>query len=150
MSRTTALILHAAVTAMAMTGGWLIWIVYFAADPAETEFEMLAVQSPWQPWLVTVHVVAAPALVFFVGLIWLSHVWGRIKLGLEGRRAGGQVLAWVFLPMVLAGYLLQVVEAETGRRVLGWAHAAAGVVFVVTYLVHVWRGSEQASPPGDG
>ena len=150
MSRTTAWILHAAVTVMAMTGGWLIWIVYFAADPAETELEMLAVQSPWQPWLVVVHVVAAPVLVFFVGLIWFSHVWGRIKLGLEGRRAGGQVLAWVFVPLVLTGYLFQVVEAETGRRALGWAHAAAGVVFAVTYLVHVRRGGERASPSGDG
>ncbi len=146
MSRTTAWTLHAAVVVMAATGFFLTWIVYFAADPSESELEMFAVQDPWQPWLVAVHVVAAPVLLFITGLIWFTHVWGRVKLGFEDRRTGGLVLAWSLAPMALCGYLLQVFESETARHVLGWIHAAVGIVFAATYLVHVWRSGDRSAP----
>lgn len=150
MSRITAWTLHAAVVVMAATGIYLAWIVYFAADPAESELEMFAVQDPWQPWLVAVHVVAAPVLIFITGLIWFTHVWGRVKLGFEDRRTGGLVLAWSLAPLVGCGYLLQVVEAEATVLVLGWVHAAVGVVFAATYLVHVWRSGDRSTTADDG
>ena len=90
MSRTAAWTLNATVMVMAVTGGFLTWIVFFAPDPVETELEMFAAQDPWQPWLATVHIVIAPLLLFAMGLIWYTHVWGRIKLGYDHRRRVGR------------------------------------------------------------
>ena len=145
MSRTTAWILHLAITAMAATGFWLLWIVFLSSPPEETELEMFAVEHRWQPLLTTIHIVVAPVLVFAVGFIWTEHIWKRIGFKNAQRRNTGIVLVLVFVPLVLGGYCLQVVESETFRSALGWIHAGAGVLFAACYVSHLI-----GRPPRDG
>jgi hypothetical protein len=145
VSKTTAWILHLAVSAMAVTGFWLTWILWFAGPPAETELEMFAVADDWQSWLTAVHIVAGPVLVFAIGFIWHRHVWPRIQFPNARRRRSGVLLLFLFGPLVLGGYALQVVETDAIRDALSWTHAAAGGLFALGYAVHLIL-----RPPPDG
>jgi hypothetical protein len=97
-----------------------------------------AVGHPLQPWALRVHVLAAPALVFAVGMILKDHVLGKLKNGSPpaARRGGSAALA-VFLFLAATGYILQVLVSGTARTWTGWTHAAAGVLFVLAYAAHL-------------
>lgn len=164
MHRATAWTVHLAVLATAVSGGILAWSIYFATedepqariDPEE-EFADLAaefaVQDPWQVWATPAHVLAAPVCLFAVGLIWRAHVWPRIRHGSRPRRRTGLALAALFLPLALAGYLLQVLLAEDARHWTSILHACLGGLFASAYLVHQiprrsrGRSGGDATPP---
>ena len=44
-------------------------------------------EPPWQPAVQHLHVLAAPLLVFALGLIWKAHAWPGVRLRVAARRA---------------------------------------------------------------
>ena len=95
-----------------------------------------AVNHPLQPLVLKVHLVAAPFLVFAVGLVFTQHIWRQFRSGLKrGRRSGtGTILTLV--PMVLSGYLIQTVTAEGWVWWLAMVHLATGTLFVLGFVSH--------------
>jgi hypothetical protein len=92
---------------------------------------------PWQPWVLAAHVLAAPVAVFGLGLLWRSHALGRLQLGeREGRRSGLTILR-VAPPLVVSGYLVQVLTGGPLRKATGWLHAALGVAFALAFVLHL-------------
>ena len=81
MTRLEAWFLH--VATILVGGGGLVyaWMRYFVRpdDP------FAVVNHPWQPDVQHLHVVAAPLLVFALGLIWQSHVRASLRLGILRR-----------------------------------------------------------------
>ncbi len=128
-----------------LTGLVYAWMKYVPgpADP------WAVVGHPWQPAVLKLHILAAPSLVFAVGLIALRHVWPHVRgITRTGRRSGMTVVL-VVLPMVLTGYLIQAVTGEGWLLALGYGHFALGVVYAVGLALHrlmVGRAVAKATP----
>lgn len=142
MSRTAAWLVHGSV--FLAGGGGLVygWMRYFA-QPAD---EFAVVNHPQEPLLKAAHILAAPLLLFACGLLWRSHVWGRIRAGFQPRRRTGILLAALLLPMSASGYLLQVSVEDRWRTLWTWVHGTTACAWVVAYLVHQLSPRERGGP----
>lgn len=132
MTRGTAWFLHTSTALVAGTGVVYGWMRYFVS--ATDEFSV--VNHPQEPTLHWMHVVFAPLLVFGCGVLWRSHIWGRIVSGFQSRRKTGILLALLLFPMIASGYFLQVVVDETWQTIWVWMHGTTSVVWTLGYLVH--------------
>jgi len=92
--------------------------------------------NPWQPFWQHAHVLAAPLLLFALGVAARGHVQGMLGRGVRRGRRTGLVLVALVVPLVLGGYAIQVVTGTGIRNTLGWSHAALGALFAALYLVH--------------
>ena len=92
--------------------------------------------SAWQPFWQHAHVLTAPVLLFALGVAVRGHVQGMLNRGVRRGRRTGLVLLGLAGPLVLGGYLVQVVTGVGVRNALGWTHAAAGALFAALYAVH--------------
>ena len=145
ITRFEKLLLAAATLLTGLTGLLFAWLKYFVkgSDPYSV------VNHPYQPALLSAHVLAAPALLFAFGLVARDHIVGKYRdpRARRGRRSG--ILAtWVLLPMVFSGYALQVLTSPDSRRFAGALHLAAGILFLVLYAAHVLLASRPS--PGEG
>lgn len=95
------------------------------------------VNHPWQPLLLSAHVLAAPALLFALGLITREHIVGKYRdpKARRGRKTG-ILMAWILLPMASTGYGLQVLTSRGPRQIMGWAHLGIGTLFLLLYGAH--------------
>ena len=134
MSRGIKVFLHLANITVCGTGLVYAWMRYLV-EPAD---EWAVVNHPWQPHLQHLHVLAAPTLVFAVGLIWSTHILGKLKNGSTNRVAGLSLMA-LFLPMAASGYLLQVAVDPNWRRTWVWVHVVSSLLWVAAFVVHQAR-----------
>ncbi|MFZ1376523.1 MAG: hypothetical protein WAS25_08005 [Geothrix sp.] len=99
---------------------------------------------PWLGLVQHLHVLAAPVLVFTLGVMARGHLWPRLGQTLEGRRTGLGA-AVLIAPMVFSGYGLQVATSPVGRNGLAWIHAISAGLFLLAYAGHLalrgWRPS---------
>jgi ABC-type cobalamin transport system permease subunit len=91
---------------------------------------------PWQPWILAAHVLAAPVAVFGLGLLWRSHALNRLQLGERESRRSGLTIFRVAPPLVVSGYLIQVLTGDPLKKATGWLHAALGVAFALAFVLH--------------
>ncbi len=145
MTRLEAWFLH--VATILVGGGGLVyaWMRYFVRpdDP------FAVVNHPWQPDVQHLHVLAAPLLVFALGLIWQSHVRASLRLGIAARRRSGWALAATATPMVASGYLLQTATAPGWRQAWLALHLAASTLWLGGYLAHQLSSRlSRRAPPG--
>ncbi len=142
MSRLSARLLHIASFLVIGSGAIWAYLRYVHDLGPEPEDPVLAMEwsgiHPWEPSLRDLHLLAAPLLVFAVGLIWSGHVAPRLFRP-WARRATGLGLALLFGPMVITGILLQVAESEASRTLWAWAHGISSLVWAAAYLAHQLR-----------
>ena len=134
MSRGHAIFLHLANLAVSGTGLVYAWMSYLA-EPVD---EWAVVNHPYQPLVQHLHVLAAPLLVFAIGMIWSVHAIAKLRNSRRGR-ASGLGLMMLFLPMAASGYLLQVAVDPEWRR--GWVviHIVSSLLWVLALAVHQIR-----------
>jgi hypothetical protein len=130
IERTLLLVSVLVVGGTGLTFAWMKYLMK-GSDPFSV------VNHPWQPYLLSGHVLAAPALVFALGLIAREHILGKYRdpKARRGRRTG-MVAAWILIPMAVSGYALQVLVTQDFRRWAAWGHLAAGVFFLILYAAH--------------
>ncbi len=126
---------HAALAAVSLTGVVYGVFKYFVPglDPDSR------VGHPWQLALLKAHILVAPFAVFGVGLLVRRHALRRLRIGEVNGRRTGSVMLWLFLPLVLTGYLIQVIVSGGLARGAGWSHAVLGVAFILGYAAHPRR-----------
>jgi hypothetical protein len=100
---------------------------------------------PWQSVAQHAHVLAAPLLLFALGVAIRGHVMGMLQHGVTRGRRTGLLMVWLCAPLILGGYAIQVVTAAGLRAWLGWIHAAISVVFVLAFTWH-WFKPEDSTP----
>ncbi|HEV8336962.1 MAG TPA: hypothetical protein VGR67_11130 [Candidatus Polarisedimenticolia bacterium] len=128
------------------SGALYAWMKYLM----KPEDPLSVVNHPWQPGLLAAHVLAAPLLLFGIGLITREHILGRFHdPRARKRRLSGTMVALAAAPMVASGYLLQVLTAAPARRTAGLIHLALGAAFVTAYSLHaaLGRRAEKVSTP---
>lgn len=146
MSRFEAWLVHVANLLVGGTGLVYAWMLYFAR-PAD---EFAVVNHPWQPAVQHLHVVAAPLLVFAIGLIWRVHAWAGFRLRAPNRWASGLALLAMALPMIASGYLLQTAVDPAWRKAWLIVHLATSGIWVVATGVHQLTPGRRARPLGAG
>ena len=116
----------------AITGVGLLWTKYFmhTTDP------WAVINHPLQPWLLKAHIVAAPALIFALGLISAKHIWQHFKARIPVGRKTGIVTVLMAGMMILTGYLVQIVTQVVSLKVLAISHIALGFVFLAGFVAH--------------
>jgi hypothetical protein len=122
---------HAANVATCLTGLIYAYLRYLA-KPLD-EFALL---HPGVAPAQHAHLLAAPLLVFAIGLIWTSHVLPGLRAPGPSRRRSGIALVSLAGPMIVSGYLLQV-ATEPGARTLAVAtHLIASALWLASAVAH--------------
>lgn len=132
--------LHLAVFVTAGTGALEGYLRWFGLRMGEFGPEA----HPWLGAAQHAHVLAAPVLVFTLGMILRGHFSPMLQRGTREGRSSGLALALVILPMVAGGYLVQVVVDPFWRNVFAWVHGVASLTFMAVYLGHAARGWRKA------
>lgn len=130
--------LHVAAAATALTGGVYGWFRYFGQRMGDFGPE----PSPWQGTWQHLHVLAAPLLLFMLGVIVRGHLLLKLRNGQREGRRTGLWLGLLIAPMVLSGYGIQVVTDQRWHLALAWIHGISSLIFVLAYLAHlvaIWR-----------
>lgn len=152
MNRFERWLLWASTLLVGGTGIGFFWTRYLVTptDP----FSVL--NHPLEPVFLKAHVVTAPLLVFALGAIAVRHIWKHIRVGVRRARRTGLVTACVVVPMVLTGYLIQVLTGESLLRAMVWSHIGFSVVYLVGAGLHGlavrwsarrWGRTSDAAPP---
>ena len=116
-------------------------IVYLYMKYAMTTDDPFAiVNHPWQPAMLSYHVVAAPFAVAFFGMLFRSHSLGKLRSRNTGNRRTGWASVLGFSAMALSGYLIQVATTPALITFFIWTHVVASVVFIVGYGIHLVNG----------
>jgi hypothetical protein len=131
LTRFEAWLVHVANLLVGGTGLVYAWFRYFAMPVDE-----FSAVHPAQGLAQHAHVLAAPLLVFALGLVWRSHVWAGFRLGSPGRRRSGVTLLALAAPMIASGYLLQVAVEPGWRNAWVVVHVAASALWLAGTLVH--------------
>jgi cobalamin biosynthesis protein CobD/CbiB len=115
-----------------VTGTVYLWMKYLMAsgDP------LAVVNHPWQPYLLKLHILVAPLLVFAIGLVTLRHVWRHLKGKTPAGRRSGLLTLVVLGPMVMSGYLIQAITHQGWIEAMAISHIATGLVFGLGLLAH--------------
>jgi len=132
MKRWEAWINHAGWGLVAVSGLVYGWLKYFAshADPDSR------LARPWQPAVLAVHVLVAPLAVFALGVVLRRHALARLSAGERDRRRTGLVMTLFAVPVILSGYVVQVLTGDAARRWIGYVHAGLGLIYAVGYALH--------------
>ena len=133
--------LHLAALLTGATGLLYGWLRYYGQRAGEFGLEA----HPFQATMQHLHVLAAPLLVFTLGMLVRGHVLPMYRSGRITGRATGLMLVMGLALMVLAGYGVQVVMHPEARVVLAWLHGVSSVVFLSIYCVHMamtWAASQ--------
>ena len=140
---------------------WLLWgsslltgvtgLAYWWMKNRMQPVDLWAViNHPLQPWMLKAHILAAPVMVFAVGLVARDHVWRHWRGGIRAGGGSGLTAMWVFVPLVATGYLIQAVTHAGWLKALAWAHLATGIAFLGGLVAHhrIFRrsGADPAAP----
>lgn len=113
--------------------GVLYWWMDTFLEPVS---EWAIINHPLQPWVLKAHILAAPAMVFAIGLIFFGHIWKRYRSATRQARRSGVITLAVLGPMVLSGYLLQVSSGQILITILTWTHLVTGGIYGAALAGH--------------
>ena len=121
--------------ATTVTGLGYLWPKYFmeATDP------WAVINHPLQPVALKAHILVAPVFVFILGAVVLKHALPHLTGGAPERRRTGLGLLGLLVPMLLSGYLIQVVTNETIVRVMALTHIGSSLAFTAGLAWHSVR-----------
>jgi hypothetical protein len=117
------------VTFTGVVYGWMKYLLR-SDDP------FAVINHPWQPAVLKLHILAAPVLVFGLGLIAVRHVLAHWLAGVPHARRTGVTAALTVLPMVLTGYLIQAAAEAAWLTVAVWTHVVTGLVYGAAFAAH--------------
>lgn len=126
---------HAALPAVSLTGLAYGIFKYWVVSPDPDS----RLGHPWQPFFLKAHILVAPFAVFGVGLLLRRHALARLRQGEPSGRKTGALMLWLFLPLCLTGYLIQVFVQTGTVRATGWIHAGLGALFLLGFAIHPKR-----------
>ncbi|MGH9870449.1 MAG: hypothetical protein ACREAA_20125 [Candidatus Polarisedimenticolia bacterium] len=133
MSRLEKVTTHTSTAIVALSGIVYGCMKYLMA----TDDPFAVVNHPLQPWMLDLHVLSAPVMLFALGLIAQQHILAQLARG-AGRpgRTTGLIAISCLLPMVATGYLIQVFTHETARLICVVVHIGTGVIYTMMFLAH--------------
>ncbi len=132
MSRWEKWSFHVLLILVSVTGVLYFWMKYLMEDG--DPFSL--VNHPLQSFVLDLHIMVSPLLIFVVAGVIYSHVIQKLSDRTNSNRRSGLAALICFAPMVLSGYLLQVAADTWVYRVSLLLHLLTGGIFLITYLLH--------------
>jgi hypothetical protein len=124
-----------------VTGTIYLWMKYLVAS----EDPLAVVNHPWQPYILKLHILVAPLLVFSIGVVALRHVWRHLRGRTPSGRRTGLLTVVILGPMIMSGYLIQAITDQGWLEVMAISHIATGLIFGLGLLAHQFAaGGKQA------
>lgn len=118
---------------VAMTGVVYFYMKYLIT----TEVPFAVINHPWESTMLSLHVIAAPFLIAFFGMLFRSHSLRKIlSPNPENRRTGWTSLI-SFSAMAVSGYFIQVAATPALISAAIWTHIVTSMFFLVGYTVHL-------------
>ena len=118
---------------VATTGAVYFYMKYLIV----TEDPFAVVNHPWESTMLSLHVIVAPFVVAFFGMLFRSHSLRKIlSPNPENRRTGWTSLI-SFSAMAVSGYFIQVAATPALISVAIWTHVVTSMFFCVGYTVHL-------------
>ncbi len=114
------------------SGAVYLWMKYFMVS----DEPYAVINHPLQPLVLKIHILVSPLLVFALGLIALKHVAEHLRRKVKAGRRSGLLLAVSAAPMVVSGYLIQVLTDEQWLRIAALAHIVTGTLFALGAAAH--------------
>ncbi len=127
---------HVLMTASAVSGAVYLWMRYLL----ESDDPFSVINHPWQPAMLSVHLLTAPAIVLLFGIVFQSHIARKLDSPDRTNRRSGWTSLLTFGVMASSGYLLQVVTSPLAVQLVWGLHLASSGAFVVGYAVHLVLG----------
>ncbi|MFQ5877406.1 MAG: hypothetical protein ACE5JH_06925 [Acidobacteriota bacterium] len=138
-------LLRVSTALVTLTGAIYFYMKYLMSS--DDPFSVL--NHPWQPYVLDLHILVAPVLVFALGLIAREHIVGRLAdPGPQKGRGSGVATILLSVPMVVSGYLIQVLTHPAARRGVVWVHVATGAAFVILLAAHLVRSRRKRAASG--
>jgi hypothetical protein len=116
----------------AVTGLGFFWAKYLAS----TDDPWAVINHPLQPWFLKAHILVVPLFIFAIGAVSLRHFWAHWANGVLHGRTSGALAALTVAPLILTGYLVQVITHEFLLSLVAITHIVLGMVFVGGMLIH--------------
>ncbi len=131
MNRLEKWLLHLSTIVLTVTGAVYAWMHYLMkpADPFSV------INHPLEPYMLDIHIIAAPVLVVAIGIILHSHILFKIENGSRAARKSGIILIPLFLVMAASGYVLQITSGSI-NRIFFWIHLGSGSLWALVYAAH--------------
>ena len=123
---------HISTLLVMFSGLAYFWMKYAMA----TDDPFSIINHPWQPAMLSLHVLVAPVLVFVVGLMVQSHIQKKLKSGESSNRGSGLISIATLPLMIASGYMLQVVTSPLLASIALGIHLVSSSIFVITYVTH--------------
>ena len=131
--------LHVSVALTAITGIVFAAMKYFM----KSDDEFAVVNHPLQPYMLSMHVIVAPLLLFILGWTFSNHMLPKYRFGNGKNRKTGVASMLLIAPMTLSAYLLQIATNDSLRQAMAVAHWITSGLFAIAYVVHLFK------PAGD-
>jgi hypothetical protein len=131
MNRLETWLLHLSTIVLTVTGGVYACMHYLmkSSDPFSV------INHPLEPYMLDIHIIAAPVLVVAIGIILHSHILFKIENGSRAARKSGLILIPLFLIMAISGYVLQITSGSINRFFF-WIHLGSGSLWALVYAAH--------------
>jgi uncharacterized membrane protein YidH (DUF202 family) len=120
-------------TVVIVTGVVYFWMKHLV----ELDDPFSVISHPLQPFMLDLHILAAPLLILILGITFTSHIAKKIRSHFTTNRRTGLIVLFCFLPMVFSGYLLQVLANPVAIQIALVVHLLTGGIFAVSYGVHL-------------
>ena len=115
-----------------VTGTVYLWMKYLMTS----EDPLAVVNHPLQPYILKLHILVAPLLVFAIGVVALRHVWRHMKGKTGPGRRSGLLTVVVLGPMIMSGYLIQAITHQGWIEAMAISHIGTGLLFGLGLLAH--------------
>lgn len=145
MNRLESWMMHISTILLTVTGLLYAWMRYLM-EPVDP---FSVVNHPWEPYMLHIHILAAPVLVLGFGIIFHGHILFKKAAGSRTAKRSGLILIPTFTIMVLSGYLLQVVTSDFRKALVG-IHLVSGGFWALFYIGHQLASLAQRRARGNG
>lgn len=135
MSRWQLVWLHVSVALTTLTGIVFAVMKYFMTPPDE----FAVANHPLQPHMLSAHVVIAPVVLFLLGWTFSNHMLPKYRFGNGANRKTGVGAMLLIAPMTLSAYFMQIATNDTLRNAMAWLHWIASGLFVLAYVIHLFK-----------
>ncbi|MCI0444902.1 hypothetical protein L0244_20745 [bacterium] len=131
MNRLEAWLLHLSTIVLTVTGA-VYACMHYLMKPVDP---FSVINHPLEPYMLDIHIIAAPVLVVAIGIILHSHILFKIEGGSRAARKSGIILIPLFLVMAASGYVLQITSGSI-NRIFFWLHLSSGSLWALVYAAH--------------
>ena len=113
-----------------------------------TDDPFALVNHPWQPAMLSTHVITAPFFVACFGMLFRSHTLRKLISPSRFNRRTGWASLLGFAAMTASDYLIQIASTPAMVDFFIWFHVVSSLLFVIGYSTHlvIGRRVDEAEP----